>query len=94
MVTTMALVCRYLHEMLKAVYPMYDIVIWSANSLQWIEVKLRQLQVSNNPDYKITCFLDCRCMVPVRTERQGKLLLKPFSRLHSQDAIISEGISS
>ena len=60
--------------MLKAVYPYYDIVIWSANSLKWIEVKLRQLRVSNHEDYKITCFLDCRCMVPVKTEKRGKTI--------------------
>lgn len=68
---------RHLHEMLKAVYPLYDIVIWSANSLKWMEVKLRQLGLTNNQDYRITCLLDCRCMVPVRTEKRGR-----FSSTH------------
>ena len=60
--------------MLQAVYPFFDIIIWSANSMKWIDVKMRELRVSNHPDFKITCFLDGRCMVPVRTEKHGAQL--------------------
>lgn len=44
----------YLHELLKEVYPYYDIMIWSATSMKWIEVKMKEMGVTNNPDYKIT----------------------------------------
>lgn len=71
----------YLHEFLTAVYPYYDIFIWSATSLYatkqhflfshlkrhflirlfsclkysfWIELKMSQIGVLNNPNYNIT----------------------------------------
>jgi hypothetical protein len=39
--------------------------------MKWIEIKMRELRVSNHPDFKITCFLDCRCMIPVKTDKRG-----------------------
>jgi hypothetical protein len=30
-----------------------DILIWSATSMKWVEVKMRELGVSNNPNYKV-----------------------------------------
>lgn len=61
----------YLHHMLAAVYPHYDIVIWSATSMKWIEVKMRELRVSNHPDFKITCFMDSNSMLSV-CDKKGK----------------------
>ena len=64
-------------------YPEYDICIWSATGLKWIEVKMRELRVSNHPDFKITCFLDCRCMIPVKTEKRGEAsFAMPFLHAH------------
>ena len=62
---------RYLHELLKEVYPYYDIVIWSATSMRWIEIKLRELGISNNPEYKISMLMDGTCMVAVNSSRKG-----------------------
>ena len=28
----------FLHDFLAAVYPFYDIIIWSATSMKWVEV--------------------------------------------------------
>ena len=62
----------YLHHFLKSAYEDYDIVIWSATSMKWIEVKMQQLGVLGNPDYKITFMLDHKAMITVQTERYGE----------------------
>ncbi|XP_058091187.1 ubiquitin-like domain-containing CTD phosphatase [Magnolia sinica] len=58
----------YLHEFLSAVYAEYDIIIWSATSMKWVELKMGQLGVLNNPDYKITALLDHLAMITVQTD--------------------------
>ena len=35
----------FLHDFLAAVYPFYDIVIWSATSMKWVEVQLCLFEV-------------------------------------------------
>lgn len=55
----------YLHEFLAAAYESYDLVIWSATSMKWVEVKMRELGVLTHSDYKITFMLDYTAMVPV-----------------------------
>lgn len=61
----------HLHELLEAVYPHYDLVIWSATSMKWIEVKMRELGVSTHASYKIALFLDHQSMVTVRDDKHG-----------------------
>jgi ubiquitin-like domain-containing CTD phosphatase 1 len=39
-----------------------DIIIWSATSMKWIEVKMRELGVLGHADYKITALVDHRCV--------------------------------
>ncbi|XP_073525376.1 uncharacterized protein [Phyllobates terribilis] len=55
----------YLHGFLTTSYAEYDIMICSATSLKWIELKMRQLGVLNNPNYKITALLDHSAMITV-----------------------------
>ena len=62
----------YLHHFLTSAYQHYDLVIWSATSMKWVEVKMQQLGVTNNPNYKITFMLDHKAMITVRTEKHGK----------------------
>jgi ubiquitin-like domain-containing CTD phosphatase 1 len=62
----------HLHEFLTAVYEFYDLVIWSATSMKWIEVKMRELGVSTNPSYKLAAFMDHKCMVTINTAKHGE----------------------
>jgi ubiquitin-like domain-containing CTD phosphatase 1 len=55
----------FLHEFFTAIYPHYDIIIWSATSMKWIEMKLKELCVSNHPDFRITLCMDYTSMVTV-----------------------------
>ncbi|KAL3142797.1 hypothetical protein ABBQ38_003096 [Trebouxia sp. C0009 RCD-2024] len=62
----------YLHHFLACAYEHYDLVIWSATSMKWVEVKMQQLGVTNNPNYKVTFMLDHKAMITVQTDKHGK----------------------
>lgn len=68
----------YLHEFLTAVYTEYDIMIWSATSMKWVELKMGQLGVLNHPDYKITALLDSGAMITVLSDNHGVFDCKPL----------------
>ncbi|XP_057419669.1 ubiquitin-like domain-containing CTD phosphatase [Lotus japonicus] len=68
----------YLHEFLASVYSEYDIMIWSATSMKWINLKMGQLGVLDNPNYKITALLDHLAMITVQTPSRGVFDCKPL----------------
>ncbi|PIK60149.1 putative ubiquitin-like domain-containing CTD phosphatase 1 isoform X1 [Apostichopus japonicus] len=68
----------FLHEFLTAAYKHYDIVIWSATSMKWIEVKMRELGVSSHTDYKITFMVDSGACITVQTPKYGIIETKPL----------------
>ncbi|KAK9502035.1 hypothetical protein O3M35_012642 [Rhynocoris fuscipes] len=68
----------YLHEFLTAAYKDYDIVIWSATSMKWIEEKMKLLGVSAHSDYKIAFYLDYLAMISVHTPKYGVIQVKPL----------------
>jgi len=71
----------YLHEFLTRAYEFYDIVIWSATSMKWVEVKMRELGVLSHPEYKIMQLLDHGAMITVHTEKYGLFDCKPLGWL-------------
>lgn len=68
----------YLHEFLTSAYVNYDIVIWSATSMMWINEKMKLLGVTNNPSYKIAFHLDYLAMISVHTPKYGVVDVKPL----------------
>ncbi|CAD6235694.1 unnamed protein product [Miscanthus lutarioriparius] len=68
----MELMRPYLHQFLTAAYSKYDIMIWSATSMKWVELKMEQLGVLSNPDYKITALMDHLAMITVQSENQSR----------------------
>ena len=66
----------YLHEFLKESYANYDIVIWSATSMKWIEGKMKLLGVHSNEDYKILFYLDYQAMISVHSQKRGVVDVK------------------
>ncbi|KZV49815.1 Ubiquitin family protein [Dorcoceras hygrometricum] len=68
----------YLHEFLSAVYAEYDIMIWSATSMKWVELKMGELGVLNNSNYKITALLDHMAMITVQSDTRGVFDCKPL----------------
>ncbi|KAF8065667.1 ublcp1 [Scenedesmus sp. PABB004] len=69
----------FLHEFLAATYADYDIIIWSATNMKWVEVKMQELGVLGNSQYKLVCMLDHKAMVTVQTERYGVFDCKPLA---------------
>lgn len=74
----------YLHEFLSAVYAEYDIIIWSATSMKWVELKMGQLGVLENPNYKITALLDHLAMITVQSDSRGIFDCKPLGLIWAQ----------
>lgn len=68
----------YLHEFLTRAYVNYDIVIWSATSMKWINEKMKLLGVTSHPDYKIAFHLDSLAMISVQTPKYGVVNVKPL----------------
>ncbi|KAL1709633.1 HAD-like domain-containing protein [Schizophyllum commune] len=62
-----------LHAFLEAVYPYYDICIWSQTSWIWLETKLVELgMVGGHRNYQISFVLDKTCMFTVKSVRDNK----------------------
>ncbi|TKY60150.1 Ubiquitin domain-containing CTD phosphatase [Spatholobus suberectus] len=74
----------YLHEFLTSVYSEYDIMIWSATSMKWINIKMGQLGVLDNPNYKITALLDHMAMITVESTSRGVFDCKPLGLIWAQ----------
>ncbi|KAI9176705.1 hypothetical protein LWI28_006228 [Acer negundo] len=74
----------YLHEFLTAAYAEYDIMIWSATSMKWVELKMGELGVLNNPNYKITALLDHLAMITVQSDSRGIFDCKPLGVIWAQ----------
>lgn len=68
----------YLHAFLASAYEHYDILIWSATSMRWVEVKMRELGCMDHPGFKLTCMLDHQAMVTVQHGKYGVFDLKPL----------------
>ncbi|KAJ1726636.1 hypothetical protein LPJ72_006272, partial [Coemansia sp. Benny D160-2] len=52
-----------LHEFLAAVYPHYDIMVWSQTKWYFVESKITMLGMLTHPGYKIVTALDISSMV-------------------------------
>lgn len=62
----------------KPIYAEHGIIIWSATSMKWVELKMGQLGVLSNPDYKITALLDHLAMITVQSDSRGIFDCKPL----------------
>lgn len=68
----------FLHEFLETAYQDYDICIWSATNMRWIEEKMKLLGCTTNPNYKLSFYLDSRAMISIQTEKYGIVDVKPL----------------
>jgi len=68
----------FLHEFLETAYQDFDICIWSATNMRWIEEKMKLLGCSSNQNYKLAFYLDSRAMISIQTEKYGIVDVKPL----------------
>lgn len=68
----------HLHEFLSASYAEYDIMIWSATSMRWVELKMKELGVLGHESYRITALVDSLAMISVHSPTRGVLDCKPL----------------
>lgn len=59
-----------------AIYPFY--------SIKWVELKMGQLEVLSNPNYKITALLDHLAMITVQSDARGIFDCKPLGLIWAQ----------
>lgn len=71
----------FLHEFLTQAYEDYDIVIWSATGMKWIEEKMRLLGVSTHQDYKVLFYLDYLAMITVHTTKYGTIDVSIYKKI-------------
>merc|ERR1739844_502285 len=76
--TGLELMRPFLHEFLETAYQDYDICIWSATNMRWIEEKMKLLGCSSNQNYKLAFYLDSRAMISIQTEKYGIVDVKPL----------------
>lgn len=53
-------------------------------SMKWVELKMGQLGVLDNPNYKITALLDHMAMVTVQSDSHGTFDCKPLGLIWAQ----------
>lgn len=68
----------YFHEFMTNAYEDYDIAIWSATSMKWIQAKMEEMGANTNQNYKIAFYLDSSAMISVYTAKFGLLNVKPL----------------
>lgn len=68
----------FLHEFLSSAYNDYDIVIWSATNMKWIEEKMKVLGCDKHEGYKIAFYLDSKAMISIHSEKYGVIEVKPL----------------
>ena len=75
-------------QFLAAVYPHYDLVVWSQTSWRWLETKLIELGMLAHPGYKFCFVLDKTSMFTVTsTRRDGSSVthhVKPLQLIWSK----------
>jgi len=68
----------FLHEFLTIAYRHYDIAIWSATSMRWVELKMRELGVTSSDSFQILALFCHGAMITIKAEKYGMLDVKPL----------------
>ncbi|KAJ2557943.1 hypothetical protein EV175_001047 [Coemansia sp. RSA 1933] len=70
-----------LHEFLTAVYPHYDIIVWSQTKWFYVESKMTILGMLTHPRYKLVAALDISLMLVVDMRYRGEKVRRQIKPL-------------
>eukprot|EP00967_Tisochrysis_lutea_P075928 scaffold102476_cov27-Tisochrysis_lutea.AAC.1 len=77
----------FLHDFLASAYELnFDICIWSATSMRWIELKMQELGLVAHPRFQLTMYYDHGAMITLHAEKYGTLDVKPLGVIWGQHA--------
>jgi ubiquitin-like domain-containing CTD phosphatase 1 len=62
----------YALQFMAAVYPYYDICVWSQTSWRWLEAKLTEMDCLTSERYKISFVLDKTPMFNITVQQKGQ----------------------
>ena len=62
-----------LHDLLTAVYPYFDLCLWSQTAWRYLEAKATELGMLQHADYRVAFVLDKTAMFQVRNEARAAL---------------------
>eukprot|EP01035_Chromulina_nebulosa_P007217 gene7217-9741_t len=74
----------FMDEFLTAVYPYYDLALWSQTHWKYIDIKVTQLGIVPNPNYKICFILDKTSMYNVSADKAISNKVKPLQLIWSR----------
>ena len=79
---------------LVAILQDYDLVIWSATSMKWIEEKMKLLGCDRHPGYRLAFYLDSRAMISIHSEKYGVVeVRKTISKFVNVQCNVQMGLS-
>ena len=75
----------FLHEFLSLAYEHnFDIIIWSATSMSWIELKMRDLGLASSAHFSFYAYYDHGAMITLQDDKYGVLDVKPLGSVWGQ----------
>jgi ubiquitin-like domain-containing CTD phosphatase 1 len=76
----------FLHDFLTAAHAQhFDIIIWSATSMRWIELKMQELNLAADPGFRLYMYYDAGAMITLHAEKYGTLNVKPLGVIWGQN---------
>lgn len=76
----------FLHDFLCAAHANnFDIVIWSATSMRWIELKMQELGLASDARFQLCMYYDAGAMITLHAEKYGTLNVKPLGVIWGQN---------
>eukprot|EP01104_Vermistella_antarctica_P015169 TRINITY_DN4920_c0_g1_i2.p1 TRINITY_DN4920_c0_g1~~TRINITY_DN4920_c0_g1_i2.p1 ORF type:complete len:331 (-),score=59.01 TRINITY_DN4920_c0_g1_i2:229-1221(-) len=75
----------FTYEFLSKCYEHYDLLIWSATSMKWIDLKMVELGITARQDFELTSYVDYDATITVDVPNKGVRNIKPLQVIWEAD---------